>query len=310
VAPLTDNYTLVGFNASFRFQHDRVQQAAYALIDGDRRQSVHLSVGRLIQAHSTADEIDGRLIDIVGHLNAGRALIDDVEQRRELARLNLRAGSRRSGPRRTNRRARFRAPGARCSRRCGQGHELMLAPGTAYQQCAHPTGDHDEANAWTEIMLERARTPLEKAEILSARTRQYATIGKMRESIRAAIAGHRARRGAHRGASPTPSPRRWPRSSKLAGRRIPDLIHAPVLSAPSERVAMRPWDGDLSGGVPSGSGDSFPTSCSRPSTSRSATAPGRIGVLLRGPTACRCAERSTIRPDSSTASSRCDERAA
>ena len=39
-----------GFNPIYRFQHDRVQQAAYALIDEDRQQAVHLSIGRLIQS--------------------------------------------------------------------------------------------------------------------------------------------------------------------------------------------------------------------------------------------------------------------
>ena len=51
-----------------------------------------------------------------------------------------------------------------------------------YQQCAYLTGRYDEAEAWIEQMLTRARTNLEKAEILSMRTRQYATTGKMVES--------------------------------------------------------------------------------------------------------------------------------
>ena len=179
VSPLTDNYRLVGESATYRFQHDRVQQAAYALIDGDRKQAVHLSVGRLMQAHSTKEELDDRLIAIVGHLNAGRALIDDVEERRELARLNLRAGleAQRSS-------AYASALGfLRVGREMlpldawETDYDLTLALSTAYQQCAYLTGDYDEAYAWTEMMLERARTSLEKAEILSARTRQYATIG-------------------------------------------------------------------------------------------------------------------------------------
>ena len=59
VIPLHDDYKFVGkgaalaampheangveFNPTYRFQHDRVQQAAYALIDPDRKQAVHLS---------------------------------------------------------------------------------------------------------------------------------------------------------------------------------------------------------------------------------------------------------------------------
>lgn len=262
VSPLTDNYTLVGFNATYKFQHDRVQQAAYALIDGDRRQSVHLSVGRLIQAHGTKEEIDRRLIEIVGHLNAGRALIDDVERRRELAGLNLRAGleARRSSAYESAlgflRIGREMLPADAWA----SDYELTLALSTAYQQCAYLTGDHDEANAWTETMLERARTPLEKAEILSARTRQYATIGKMRESIRAAIAGL-SLLGVELTEKPGPEAVAEEVAAverNLAGRKIHDLIHAPALTEPSERVAMRLLMEIFPAAFLSGSGDLFP----------------------------------------------------
>jgi predicted ATPase/class 3 adenylate cyclase len=262
VSPLTDNYTLVGFNATYKFQHDRVQQAAYALIDDDRRQSVHLSVGRLIQAHSTGDELGRRLIEVVGHLNAGRALIADADERRELARMNLRAGleAQRSSAYESAlgflRIGRELLPGEAWT----SDYDLTLALSTAYQQCAYLTGDYDEANAWTETMLGRARTPLEKAEILSARTRQYATIGKMRESIRAAIAGlsllgvgFTETPGAETVAAEAAAVER-----NLAGRTIAELIDAPPLTEPSERVAMRLLMEIFPAAFLSGSGDLFP----------------------------------------------------
>ena len=84
--------TVEGLNPTYRFQHDRVQQAAYALIDEDRKQAVNLSIGRLIQSHASVQEREERLIEIVGHLNNGRRLIDNPDQRKELARLNLAAG--------------------------------------------------------------------------------------------------------------------------------------------------------------------------------------------------------------------------
>ena len=83
VVPLSESYKFVGAdqpdlvsNPLYRFQHDRVQQAAYELIEPARRQAVHLSVGRLMRKDAGAAGLDERLIDIVGHLNAGRDLID------------------------------------------------------------------------------------------------------------------------------------------------------------------------------------------------------------------------------------------
>jgi predicted ATPase/class 3 adenylate cyclase len=262
VSPLTDNYTLVGFNATYKFQHDRVQQAAYALIDGDRRQAVHLSVGRLIQAHSTQEELDRQLIDIVGHLNAGRALITDGRERRGLAQLNLRAALEAQRSSAYQLALGFLRIGMEMlpADSWTSEYPLTLALSTAYQQCAYLTGDYDESDAWTELMLERARTPLEKAEILSARTRQYATIGKMRESIRAAIAGlsllgvgFTAEPGAGDVAEEVAAVER-----NLAGRTISSLIDAPPVTDPSERVAMRLLMEIFAAAFLSGSGALFP----------------------------------------------------
>jgi predicted ATPase len=100
VVPLSESYRLVAHGApellgddgdaartTYRFQHDRVQQAAYALIDESRRKSVHRSIGRSMLAHADAAERDAKLIDIVSHLNHGRELVESDAERAELVRL-------------------------------------------------------------------------------------------------------------------------------------------------------------------------------------------------------------------------------
>ncbi len=273
VIPLNESYKFVSPDAAggdgsdaviplYKFQHDRVQQAAYALIDSHRKQAVHLSVGRLMQRHGTQEEIAERLIAIVGHLNAGRELIEDPTERRELADLNLQAG------------VKTRQSSAYGSAldflRIGQqvlpgdawdnDHDLMLALSKEVQQCAYLTGDYKEAEAWTETMLEHAQTPLAKAEILSARTRQYATIGKMRESIQAAIAGLSllgidllANPGSDAVADEFAQVEK-----NLQERSIPKLIDAPGLVDPQARVAIRLLMEIFPAAFLSGSGDLFP----------------------------------------------------
>jgi len=77
------------------FLHDRVQQAAYALIPVDRRRMVHLTVGRLLRSRTPPDRLDAaHRFDILQHLNLGRALISNRVERTELAQLNLDAGQR------------------------------------------------------------------------------------------------------------------------------------------------------------------------------------------------------------------------
>ncbi len=80
--------------ARFAFVHDRVQQSAYALIPEPRRAFVHLTVGRLLLAHTTGPQRDAELFEIAHHLNLGRELIQERAERIEVAALNLAAGQR------------------------------------------------------------------------------------------------------------------------------------------------------------------------------------------------------------------------
>ena len=275
IVPLGESYKFVGLDAlddaagaadtvnpTYHFQHDRVQQAAYALIDGDRKQAVHLSIGRLIGCHSTPAQIEERLTDIVGHLNAGRALIEDPRERRELAALNLEAGLKAQRSSAYASALGFLSIGQELlGDDAWERHpELMLALSREVQQCCYLTGDYAAADAWTETLLGRARTPLHKAEALSARTRQYATIGRMRESIRAAVAGLTLL-GVDLVEEPGPemiAAEVAEVERSLAGRRIAELIDAPVVTDPEAQVAIRLLMEIFPAAFLSGSGDLFP----------------------------------------------------
>ncbi|NET28549.1 AAA family ATPase [Okeania sp. SIO1I7] len=77
---------------SYKFLHDRVQQAAYSLIDGNLKPETHLKIGRLLLRNLSVLEIEERTFDVTNQLNMGRFLISDRQEKDELARLNLIAG--------------------------------------------------------------------------------------------------------------------------------------------------------------------------------------------------------------------------
>ncbi|MEG4115554.1 MULTISPECIES: ATP-binding protein, partial [unclassified Microcoleus] len=79
-------------NPTYRFLHDRVQQAAYSLIPDDLKQATHLKIGQLILQNSSEIGPDEKLFDIVGHFNLGIELITQPREREALAQLNLKAG--------------------------------------------------------------------------------------------------------------------------------------------------------------------------------------------------------------------------
>jgi predicted ATPase/signal transduction histidine kinase len=76
----------------YRFLHDRVQQATYALIPEDQRKIQHSKIGKLLLASASAERLDEDIFDIVTHLNVGRDLLATEAEKLELAKLNYKAG--------------------------------------------------------------------------------------------------------------------------------------------------------------------------------------------------------------------------
>ncbi|SDT96268.1 diguanylate cyclase domain-containing protein [Halopseudomonas salegens] len=250
VLPLHNDYRLakhqdknLAFNPDYRFQHDRVQQAAYSLIPSEELPRAHLSVGRLMLQHSGGQIADEQLIDIVNHLNQGRTLLGSDAKRQQLAEFNLRAA----------RRAREASAYQQALDYLLVAEEmlpldawsrlpaLMTTLAAEMQLSLYLTGRIEEADRWLEQMLEHAESPLQRADILAIRTRQNATLGRMEASIHAAIEGL-----ALLGVNFTENPSEQDIALELqrvdeylAGRAIPDLVNAPIIDDPATLTAMR-----------------------------------------------------------------------
>ena len=75
----------------YRFLHDRTRQVAQHRLGEAEQAASHLRIGRLLQAQLTPSSSPELLFDVVGHLNAGAALLTEPAARRALAALNQRA---------------------------------------------------------------------------------------------------------------------------------------------------------------------------------------------------------------------------
>jgi len=76
-------------SVSYRFLHDRVQQAAYALLPQENRASVHLSIGNLLLSNFSLEQRYQRLFEVVNHLNYGINLISNPTEKQNLLHLNV-----------------------------------------------------------------------------------------------------------------------------------------------------------------------------------------------------------------------------
>ena len=98
IIPLGNNYKFLTLDiheplkVTYKFIHDRVQQAAYSLLSLHQKQENHLQIGKIILKHSSVEEQEEKIFDIVNQLNFSLSLITNLKQREEIAQLNLMAG--------------------------------------------------------------------------------------------------------------------------------------------------------------------------------------------------------------------------
>jgi PAS domain S-box-containing protein len=79
---------------SYRFLHDRVQEAAYSLIPRGQRAQEHLRIGRLLARDMPSEQRDEGIFEIVNQLNFGLHLVTSAGEREWVAELNLIAAER------------------------------------------------------------------------------------------------------------------------------------------------------------------------------------------------------------------------
>ncbi|KAI8822869.1 uncharacterized protein EV422DRAFT_565727 [Fimicolochytrium jonesii] len=78
---------------NYKFQHDRVQQAAMLLLSEEERVQTHLKVGQLLIMYTPPNEVQDRIFEIVNQLNKGQSLITSERAREECAKYNCMAGT-------------------------------------------------------------------------------------------------------------------------------------------------------------------------------------------------------------------------
>ena len=178
---------LVG--GAYAFAHDRVQEAAYALIPESERAAAHLRIGRVLASQTAPDELEGRIFDIVSHLNRGAALITTQEERERLVELNVMAGKRAKystaySSARDNlaQAAALLSPDA-WARRYPQTFDLYLA----LSECEYLVGNFAEADALFDMNLGQARSKLDRVKVHSLRTKLYQVAGKYHEGFTIAV---------------------------------------------------------------------------------------------------------------------------
>jgi len=178
----TDNRQLT---VPYKFLHDRVQQAAYSLIPEDQKKSTHLKIGQLLLSNTPTAEREEKIFDMVNQLNIGVELITSQIERDELAKLNLIAG----------RKAKISTAYAAAKRYLAMGLELLTVSSWLHQydltlalyengtEVAYLSGDFEQMEKLAKIVLQQAKTILDKVKVYEVKISACIAETKQLEAI-------------------------------------------------------------------------------------------------------------------------------
>jgi predicted ATPase len=233
---------ILRLESSYAFLHDRVQEAAYALIPEGERAAAHLRIGRALGSGTAPEEIEEKIFEIVNQFDRGAALIDLREERERVAELNLIAG----------RRAKASTAYAAALNYLAAGRELL--PEDSWEQrydlifsleyhraeCELLTADLAAAEERLTMLSERGGNLVQIAAVARLRLTLYTTLDRSDRGVEVCLEYQRSR-GVDWSPHPTKDEVReeyeriW---QQIGSRSIEELVELPLMTDPDCRLTL------------------------------------------------------------------------
>ncbi|MEG4593274.1 ATP-binding sensor histidine kinase [Microcoleus sp. F8_C2] len=228
---------------TYKFLHDRVQQAAYALIEESSKKTVHLQIGRLLWQNTSTEKRAEEIFAIVDHLNLGIELVSDESERTEIAKLNLIAGQKAKAATAHESAVKYLQAGlGLLAEDCWNSqYELTLALHEEAAEAAFLRGDFEGMQRVVEIVQNCAKMLLDKIKVYEVQIQAYVSQNKLLEAVNTALEAVKLL-GVEFPSQPNPSDIGQALGETVAileGKRIEDLIELPHMSDPYKLAAMK-----------------------------------------------------------------------
>jgi predicted ATPase/two-component sensor histidine kinase/GAF domain-containing protein len=172
-------------DGAYGFLHDRVQEAAYALIPHDERAGFHLAIGRRLLAHLPARRQADAIFDIASQFQRATALVTAPGERLQVATIDLAAA----------RRARDATAYAsalvyldEADRMLGEAGwreqpAVAFAIGFLRAECELLSGDLDAADERLRGLAGRAASRVDEAAVARLRMQLYTMVGRSDRAV-------------------------------------------------------------------------------------------------------------------------------
>jgi predicted ATPase/signal transduction histidine kinase/tRNA A-37 threonylcarbamoyl transferase component Bud32 len=233
---------------NYKFLHDRVQQAAYALIDEAQKQVIHLQIGRLLLQNIRSEVLSEEIFEIVDHFNlgikagAGTLSLLRQQEQNKIAKLNLMAGQKAKAATAYGAAINYLDAGRKLLREDSwkREYELTLSIYEEAVEAAYLNGDFIAMEQLAEVVFSHAKTVLDKVKVYDVKIQAAGAQGNFKEAIKIGLQVLRllgvilpeqpSQLDIQKGFEET--------ASLYAGQEIEELINLPDMTEPEPQAAI------------------------------------------------------------------------
>ncbi|MBE9129492.1 MULTISPECIES: AAA family ATPase [unclassified Coleofasciculus] len=194
ILPLSDAYKSVELKAikgkeklivTYKFVHDRIQQAAYSLISDRQKQIIHRQLGQQLLQRTPPEKQSQKIFDIVNQLNFSIELINNESERVQLAQLNLIAGQKAKASAAYASAFDYLQVGIKLlgGDRWQKQYHLTLTLYEEAAEAAYLRGDFEQMTQLTDTVFKRGKTILDKVKVYEIKIQAYTVQNKLVDAV-------------------------------------------------------------------------------------------------------------------------------
>ncbi|MEN9565408.1 MAG: hypothetical protein RLZZ69_604, partial [Cyanobacteriota bacterium] len=227
----------------YKFGHDRIQQAAYNLIDESQKRSIHFQIGHLLWELTPDEELAEKIFKIVDHLNLGQQLVSDRLQGDQIAQLNLLAGQKAKAANAYDAALKYLKLGQEflTDESWLTNYHLILALYSEAAEVAYLNGDFEQMERFASMVQQQAQTLLDRVKVYQVQLEAYQAQNQNLTAIQLALTLLENLEFTFSPSSQLLDIQQELAKiqTNLAGRQIEDLISLPQMIDPEKLAVMK-----------------------------------------------------------------------
>jgi predicted ATPase/signal transduction histidine kinase/GAF domain-containing protein len=234
---------LLRLEGSYAFPHDRIQEAAYALIPRGVGAEMHLLIGRRLLSNLTPETLAEHVFDVANQLNRGAGLLMNHREKLDVAAIDLKAGRKAKASAAYGAALSYFAAGTGLLNEADWSTEYGLAFSLSLEsaECELLTGNLAKAGELIEQLLPRALSKIDGAAVYCLKVQLHVIKSEHQQAVVTALTCLREF-DIHLPEHPTKQDIEAESdavSHALDGRSIESLIDLPLMNDPESLAAMK-----------------------------------------------------------------------